>query len=324
SYAYVFDRGYVMQDAKGKPIRMLGAMMDITERKQAEQARIESLAREQQARAEAEKANKIKDEFLAMVSHGLRTPLTTIKTATRLLRRNTLDEAERRECLNTIAIECDRQIDLVLNLLDLSRVESGALNLQPARVEVSDVLKSCYELERQAAELSKHQLELELPAEPLPPARADAKALRRALCGLVENAIKYTSEGGTITLRARPASSTETGDEVAIGITDTGRGIAPEDLPHVFDKFYRGRSTRPTTPEAPAEGEEEHSDPNTPGVGLGLYLANTIIQQLGGRIIVESVVGEGSTFTVYLPVWQEEDEEERSVAETDDETVAVG
>jgi len=129
SYADIFDRGFVVYDGQQKPVRMIGSMMDISERKRAERERGELLKCAEAARAEAEKANRVKDEFLALVSHELRTPLTTIKMMTRLAQRDTTSETERRECLDSIAMECDRQIDLVLNLLDVSRIEAGALNL---------------------------------------------------------------------------------------------------------------------------------------------------------------------------------------------------
>ena len=288
-YADIYDRGFVVYDERNEPARMIGSMMDITERKRAEQERAALLALEREARAEAEKANGVKDEFLAMVSHELRTPLTTIKMMTRLMQREAVSEEERRECLEGIATACDREIALVLNLLDLSRAEAGALDLQPAPVEAAEILDACVKLERHAAAARGHRLLVELPPERLPPLRADRRALRRVLCNLVENAIKYTPDGGRITLRARAA-----GREVALGVSDTGRGIAPEDLPRLFEKFYRGRAARPTRPE-------------TPGVGLGLYLSQRIVRQLGGRLDVESSPGAGSTFTVRLPAWRDEE-----------------
>ena len=235
--------------------------------------------------------DRLKSEFVGSVSHELRTPLTTIKTLTRVLQRGTVNEAERREYLETIAAECDRQIDLVLNLLDLSRIEAGAFSLAPKRVDVADVVGACVKIERHAADLRGHLLREDI-AEGLPDALGDRVALRRVLCSLVENAFKYTPDGGAVTISARPAG----GDEVAIGVSDTGMGIAPSDLPHIFEKFYRGGR-------AGAEGED---GPETPGVGLGLYLAKTIVDHLGGRLEVRSSVGKGSTFTIYLRAWQED------------------
>ena len=276
---------------------MIGSMMDITERKRAELERATLLTLEQEARAEAERANRVKDEFLAMVSHELRTPLTTIKMMTRLMQRDAVSEAERRECLESISTACDRETDLVLNLLDVSRAEAGALHFDFARVEVAEILDACLKIEGHAAAARRHELRVGLPDDSLPPLRSDRKALRRVLCNLIENAIKYTPDGGRITLRAYAVDDADR--EIAISVSDTGRGIAPEDLPRLFEKFYRGRGAFPHAVLA----DDEAVKPETPGVGLGLYLAQAIVGQLGGRLSVESVYGAGSTFTVRLPAW---------------------
>ena len=299
SYSDVHDRAFVVYDEHNNPARMIGSMMDITERKCAELERATLLTLEQEARAEAEQANRVKDEFLAMVSHELRTPLTTIKMMTRLMQREAVSEAERHECLESISTACDRETDLVLNLLDVSRAEAGAMHFDFAPVEVAEILDACLKIEGHAAAARRHELRVELPAGPLPPLRTDRKALRRLLCNLIENAIKYTPDGGRITLSARAGDD---GREVAISVSDTGRGIAPEDLPRLFEKFYRGRAALPAYPDT-AVSDDRAVEPETPGVGLGLYLAQAIVRQLGGRLSVESVHGAGSTFTVCLPAW---------------------
>ena len=238
-----------------------------------------------------------KSEFVSGVSHELRTPLTTIKTLTRLLLRDGLSDAERREYLETVSTECDRQIDLVLNLLDLSRVEAGALNLSRVPTDVVDAVRGCLVMEHHAAAARGHNLLSEIPAG-LPFVLADRIALRRVLCGLVENAIKYTPQGGRIVLSASTSDKV-----VAISIKDTGPGIAPEDVPHIFEKFYRGRSIQTAAPVL-AAGE---SAAEVPGIGLGLYLARIVVEQLGGSIDVETTLGRGSTFTISLPEWLEDE-----------------
>jgi signal transduction histidine kinase len=248
--------------------------------------------------------DKLKSEFVSSVSHELRTPLTTIKTLTRVLQRGGQSEAERREYLETIAAECDRQIDLVLNLLDLSRIEAGAYKVAGTRVNPSEVVAACARVEAHAAEAHGLTLEVELPSE-VPHVQTDREALRRVVCSLVENAIKYTPEGGRITIKA--GESREPG-LVEITVEDDGVGILPEDVPFVFEKFFRGR------PAAPAKGAGDPAEippeaAEAPGVGLGLYLARSIVGQLGGSISVESPpAGEttGTAFTVRLPVWREE------------------
>jgi signal transduction histidine kinase len=199
--------------------------------------------------------------------------------------------------LETVATECDRQIDLVLNLLDLSRVEAGALNLNPAPTDVIDAVRACVVIEHHAAAARGHSLVAEVPPE-TPAVMADRAALRRVLCGLVENAIRYTPEGGRIVLTASSADHV-----VAISIKDTGPGIAPEDVPHIFEKFYRGRSIQ-RGGSILAAGD---SSADVPGTGLGLYLARMLVEPLGGRIEVATAAGLGSTFTVFLPEWREDE-----------------
>jgi len=311
--------------AQGELARLLTCSRDITERKIAdderriiEEERAALLLREQSARQEAERereaavgareeaeaareealqANRAKDEFLQMVSHEFRTPLTTIKAAAHVLMSGGDSEEERREYLETIASECDRQIDMIINLLDISRLDEGSVDLKHERVKISEVLRSCDRIERPAAKAREQEFVVEM-GEDLPPVRGDAKALRRALCTMIENAIKYTPEGGAITLSAELASP----EEVAVHVADNGRGIRPEDMAHLFEKFFRGKkSTDPTIDGTPDDAVK----PETPGVGLGLYLAERLIRALDGRIEVESVVNRGSRFTVFLPVWDD-------------------
>lgn len=267
-------------------------------------ARERAFAREQAAREEAEAANAVKDEFLAAVSHELRTPLTTIKTLTRVLLRKNPTEEERREYLEDIASECDRQIDLVHNLLDLSRVKVGGVEIRSGRVDVGEALQACEKIERAAAAERNQELVVES-ASDLPPVRADKSALRRALCAVVENAIKYTPDGGRIILRAR---RDEDGGQVAIEVEDTGVGIRAEDLPRIFDRFYRGRA-------GAGDGAGNLDEQEVPGIGLGLHLASVLVEGMGGSIEASSRVGHGSTFTLRLPVWRDETDDEANVDE---------
>ena len=244
--------------------------------------------------------DRLKSDFVSTVSHELRTPLTTIKALTRLLMREGLEETKRREYIETISVECDRQIDFVLNLLDLSRIEGGVLRVTHERVDVNEVISSVVKSEARSAEKRRHELRVE-PQPEVPPVCADPKELRRVLSNIVENAIKYTPDGGRIILSAHEEDS-----HVAISVTDSGRGIPAEDMPILFDKFHRGRPAHHSA--AMAEGTtnaEFLEDADVSGVGLGLYLARNVMERMGGRISVDSKVGRGSTFKLHLPQWSD-------------------
>ena len=254
----------------------------------------------QEREARLTELDRLKSEFVSTVSHELRTPLTTIKALTRLLMREGLDEKKRREYIETISVECDRQIDFVLNLLDLSRIEGGVMRVTHERVDVDELISSVVKSEERSAEKRRHELRVE-PKPGVPPACGDPKELRRVLSNIIENAIKYTPDGGRINLSARAGDS-----DVLISVSDNGRGIPPEDMPILFDKFHRGRPA----PQSAAMGDgtsnaEFFEDADVSGVGLGLYLARNVMEQMGGRISVESEVGVGSTFTLHLPLWSD-------------------
>ena len=259
----------------------------------------------------------LKSDFVSSVSHELRTPLTTIKALTRLLMRGELAEEKRREYLETISVECDRQIDLVLNLLDLSRIEGGVFRLSMDRVSVAEVIRSCVKAETSAAEKRRHKLEIE-PFADVPPVCADPKALRRVVSNLIENSIKYTPDGGSIQVSAHREN-----DFVCITVTDNGRGIPPEDLPVLFDKFHRGRPAQHSAAMRDATDDAEFlEDADVSGVGLGLYLGKNVMERMNGRITVYTQVGRGSTFTLHLPIWKQAEcgkltvEEEKKNGET--------
>lgn len=263
--------------------------------------------------------DRLKSEFVSTVSHELRTPLTTIKALTRLLMREGLDETKRREYVETISVECDRQIDLVLNLLDLSRIEGGVLRVTHERVDVQEVISSVVKSETRSAEKRRHDLRFD-PNLEVPPVCADPKELRRVLSNIVENAIKYTPDGGSIVL-----SALQQDGQVAINVADNGRGIPPEDMPILFDKFHRGRPAPHSEAMRGATTDAEFlEDADVSGVGLGLYLARNVMEQMGGRITVESQVGQGSTFKLHLPVWRNGGCNKRNIEERDDGKTVVG
>ena len=234
--------------------------------------------------------DRLKSEFVSSVSHELKTPLTTIKLLAHLLQRSDVPEEEKLDYSKTIAIECDRQIDFVGNLLDVSRIESGAYKLRTTRVDVYRLISSCADVEGHRAESLGLTLTTNVPNE-LCDVTGDFEALCRVIRGLIDNAIKYTPEGGHITISAR-----EIDKMLAISVSDTGRGIPETDLPHVFEKFYRAASEA-------EDGPAGSPGTAAPGVGLGLYLAQHIVGQLDGEISVETKQEVGTTFTVLLPLW---------------------
>ena len=262
------------------------------------------MAERLQRRAERfNELDRLKSDFVSSVSHELRTPLTTIKALTRLLLRGELREEKRREYLETISVECDRQIDLVLNLLDLSRLEGGVFRLSFEKVDVSDVITSCVRSEAAAAEKRGHKLQIAPIPKDILSICADQKALRRVVSNLLENSIKYTPDGGSIIVGAGMLDG-----YVSISVTDNGRGIPAEDFSVLFDKFHRGRPAPHSKAMSEATEESEFlEDADVSGVGLGLYLARNVIERMGGRITVESEVGRGSTFTLHLPTWNEKE-----------------
>jgi K+-sensing histidine kinase KdpD len=264
------------------------------------------LVNEKAARIEAERANAVKDEFLAAVSHELRTPLTTIKTVTRVMQRRETNEEERQEFLADIVSECDRQIDLVHNLLDLSVIRAGSLQLKPTRVDVREILLACRKIEHIEAAEHNHTLSIEV-ADNVDFVLADHNALRRALCTIIENAIKYTPDGGHIVLGARREDN-----NVIIEILDNGRGIREEDLPFIFDKFYRGQI------------KDDANEPEVPGIGLGLHLARELIKRMNGTIFAASSIGHGSSFSIHLPVWTEKISQIAEDALSDSKNIPIG
>lgn len=261
------------------------------------------MARKIEAREEKLKElDSLKSEFVSSVSHELRTPLTTIKTLTRLLQRGSLPDDTRQEYLETIAGECDRQIDLVQNLLDLTRLESGSYHPVIEETDPVETINSVVGLHRNLAESRAIRLQVFTPPEHLPNVMTDRTALYRILSGLVENALKYTSEFGVVKVIAGRVD-----DDVVIEVQDNGCGIAKEDLERVFEKFYRGRplsiSAVGTTVNGSSADAVLNPEP-VPGMGLGLYIVKALVDQVGGTIDVKSPAngsGAGTAFVVRLP-----------------------
>ncbi len=255
-------------------------LRDITERKQAEAER-EQLAREQVARAAAEAANRSKDEFLAMVSHELRSPLNAILGYTRMLRSGPAD----REAINKATAVVERnakaQLQIIEDLLDSSRIVTGKLRIEPGPVDLTPALEAALATVRSAAEAKGITLVAKF--GPLPEqVLGDSTRLQQVVWNLLSNAIKFTPEGGRVELRMEGAA-----DNVRVTVTDTGKGIEPEFLPFVFDRFRQA---------------DPSSARHYGGLGLGLSLVKHLVELHGGMITaVSEGLGRGATFTVTLP-----------------------
>ncbi|MGH2535041.1 MAG: ATP-binding protein [Thermomicrobiales bacterium] len=224
-------------------------------------------------------SDELKSALLAAVSHDLRTPLAAIKTsATSLLDRSVAwDDAARSEFLQAIDEETDRLTLMVGNLLDLSRIEGGAFRPDREWYDVAELIADI------AGRLTNRTVEHDLSSdvEPdLPLAFFDYVEIAQVLVNLVENAVKYTPTGTAITLSAR-----RTGDAIEFGVIDQGPGIPAAQIPRLFEKFYRASNTA-----------------NVGGTGIGLAICKGIVEAHGGRIRVESRVGEGAAFRFTLPI----------------------
>jgi two-component system phosphate regulon sensor histidine kinase PhoR len=228
---------------------------------------------------EVQRLEGVRREFVANVSHELRTPLASIKAAVETLQGGALDDEEvSRDFLERINIEVDHLTQVVQQLLDLSRLETGKAQLHLESINIREVLEEATRRVEPQAKLNRVSLAVEASAD-LPRALADRANVQETVMDLVDNALKFTQPEGRIDVSAR---ETEEGLEVIVA--DTGTGILPEDLPHIFERFYKADRSR-----------------SSGGTGLGLALAKHMVQAQGGRIWAESTPGQGSRFHFTLP-----------------------
>ena len=243
---------------------------------------VEAAVREQAARADAEEANRLKDEFLATLSHELRTPLTAIIGWSRLLSSGKLDERSAARAVEVIERNADAQNQLIEDILDVSRIITGKLALHVEPVDPVAVIESAIEAVRPAAEAKRVELHVLVSSETVP-VSGDETRLRQVVWNLLTNAVKFTPEGGRVEARFERA-----GSYARIKVSDTGEGIDPEFLPYVFDRFRQADAT--TTRQRG-------------GLGLGLAIVRHLVELHGGTVSAESEGhGRGTTFTVTLPV----------------------
>jgi signal transduction histidine kinase len=245
-------------------------------------ATVNALLRMRRAEEEALAANRAKDEFVATLSHELRTPLTSIVGWVRMLREGKLDGARAAQALATIERNALTQVRLIDDLLDVSRIVSGSLRLHIGRITPREIVDNALASMRPA--IQAKGLCAEIVADPAMPAIAgDAVRLQQVIWNLVSNAVKFTPAGGTIRIIVDRDD-----DHVSIAISDSGEGIDPAFLPHVFERFRQ----------APGVGTRQGT-----GLGLGLWVVRQVVELHGGTVAVASEGrGRGATFTVRLPI----------------------
>lgn len=272
---------------EGRPA-ILGSILDITPRKKLEEELMQSFNKLNAAYAELEKLNALRTDFLSNISHELKTPLTSIRGYSELLFDETFGELneEQKKSLEIVLRSCDRLQSLISDLLDISKIESKQLKLQPEPVNLSTFVQRVVEEHRAGAERKALYVKTDVPENIF--IRVDPQRFSQALTNIISNAIKFTQKGG-ITIKAVVKD-----DNVHMSISDTGIGIPEEHLPHIFDRFYQSDSS---------------INRCFGGSGLGLAITKSIIEAHGGVIWAESEVEVGTTFNILLPLLEVQEEQ---------------
>jgi PAS domain S-box-containing protein len=299
SYADIFDRGFIIFDARNTPVRMIGSMQDISERKKAEDAlqnakdELEKRVAERTAdlevsnqeltlaKQQAEMANAAKSEFLSRTSHELRTPLNAILGFGQILEMRDLASRDK-ESVAQILKGGRHLLDLINEILDVAKVEAGRIDLSPESVLLSEAVAESCALVQPLAEqrgVRIHSHESSLSGLRV---LADRQRLKQVFINLLSNAIKYNRQGGRVEIAVRPGAP----GSVRLEVRDTGSGISPENLSRLFEPFERL--------------DAAHSE--IEGSGLGLFLSRRLMDTMGGQLQAESVLGHGSTFAVEMPL----------------------
>lgn len=276
SYKWVQSRASVVtRDAQGNPLRVIGINSDISERKRVEEALIA-------ARVEADRANRAKSEFLSSMSHELRTPLNAILGFGQLLESDDSLDPQQLDSVHEILKAGHHLLDLINEVLDLAKVESGRIELALAPLDVASIVRECLGLVSPIA--SQHGITVSHHINPGLRVRADHTRLKQALVNLMSNAIKYNRPQGNVVLSAH----VENQDHLRLVVRDTGPGIPPDRIHELFQPFNRL--------------DAEHSD--VEGTGIGLTITERLVEMMGGTIGVDSQLGIGSAFWIELPLEQ--------------------
>ena len=271
SVRWVSAIGNFHYDTHGTAVRMIGVLMDITDRKQAEEALRE--------------ADRQKNEFIAMLGHELRNPLAPIRNAVHVMRKLDTLDPKLRWARDVVDRQVDHLVRLVNDLLDVSRIVQGKLTLQITLVDLVTVINQAVETSQPLIESRRHVLSVAVPEEPVY-LEGDHVRLVQTISNLLDNAAKYTPEGGCIWLTVVLANG-----EAVISVRDTGEGISSSLLPHLFDAFTQAARTLDRT-----QG----------GLGLGLMIVHKIVEMHGGHVEVKSEgLGKGSEFVIRLPLCEQ-------------------
>ncbi len=276
-------RAEPLKDERGRVMQWFGTNTDVSEQKAAQEALAAAKVSAERARAEAEAANRAKDDFLATLSHELRTPLAPVVTAVAVLQEDPRFDADTRRDLEMIRRNVEMEARLIDDLLDVTRIERGKIELDRRPTELDSVIRQAVEV--CAPEIAARKLEFGIDTSGGPyPVEADAARLQQVFWNLIKNAIKFTPPGGCVGIRCR-----RDGDGFAVAqVTDSGEGIDPEVLPRLFSAFEQGG--RKTTRQFG-------------GLGLGLTISRALMELHGGTIQAHSEgKGKGATFTVRLPL----------------------
>ena len=269
-------------DEAGNFVSVLSLVLDVTDRKQAEAERDRLLKLEQAARSAAESANRLKDEFLAVLSHELRSPLNPILGWVKLLRSRKMDESTQTRALETIERNATLQARLIEDLLDVSRIMRGKTSLNISSVNLASTIEAAIDTVRLSAQAKS--IELQSRIDPMVGLiSGDPNRLQQVIWNLLSNAIKFTPSGGRVIIRLE-----RQGTQAQIQVSDTGKGINADFLPHVFEYFRQADSSTTRT-----QG----------GLGLGLAIVRHLVELHGGIVTASSPgMEQGSTFTVTLPL----------------------
>jgi PAS domain S-box-containing protein len=291
-YRYFEARGVPLLNADGSVREWIGNVTDVHDRKRIEAEREQLLQGEQAAREAAERANRIKDEFLMVVSHELRSPLNPILGWSQLLQRGKLSAERTAFALATIERNAQLQVQLIGDLLDISQILRGKMSLEETRVDLAQVIAAALETVRLSAE--SKSIQIEIISSPCAVV-GDAGRLQQVIWNLLSNAVKFTPEGGKITVTLAAV-----GRSARICVADTGKGISRDFLPYVFEHFRQ---------------EDYSTTRQFGGLGLGLAIVRQLTEMHGGTVAVESPgEDQGSTFTVHIPLATRPDESPATVS----------